>query len=518
VARSSTRSLAVVAGYALFGGIYAVGALLPFWFLTSPEGGAAFFPSAGLTLGVLVLTSRRRWPYLLLTAGAAEMLVDLTHGQSLVMSFGFALANTAEPLVGASSLRWAVERLRAPMERLVAYIVCAVVGGPLVGAAIAATTVMAFGSGSGWASLFGTWWLGDALGVLVVGTAILAWGRPREPFERQMAVGELAAIVTLAGALAIVPAVLWDHPMLYAVLPVLMWAALRGGVRAVSIAGVAVAFTADWAAVTGRAGQLLASAGTDEQLVFVQIFLGLTLLAALTLAVEVTERRRLERLAVESEAARSRTERVAMEAVASERRHIARETHDIAGHALNVMLLQAGAARRVIHENPRQALELLEAIEDAGRAAFHDLDVALALGDWATDRLPRRGIADLEELVEVWRQAGMAVSLDVDGEARRISTLVDWSAYRIVQEALTNAAKYAPGGAVHVAMRFEPDTLHVSVVDEGASGHPVRGRGGERGLIGMRERVAILSGHLEAGPDGGGFAVRACLPAPSVPA
>ena len=306
--------------------------------------------------------------------------------------------------------------------------------------------------------------------------------------------------------------------MLYAVLPVLMWAALRGGVRAVSLAGVAVAFTADWAAVTGRAGELLASGGADEQLVFVQVFLGLTLLSALTLAVEVMERRRMEHLAMAAQAERIRAERVGMEAVAAERRHIARETHDIAGHALNVMLLQAGAARRVIHEDPRRALELLGAIEDQGRVAFHDLDVALGLGDWTTEQLPRRGTADLRELVDVWRQAGMTVSLDVDGDARRISTLVDWSAYRIVQEALTNAAKYAPGGAVHVVMHFEPEELQVSVIDEGATGDPVPSRGSERGLIGMRERVAILSGQLEVGPDGRGFAVRACLPAPSVPA
>jgi signal transduction histidine kinase len=502
--------LAVVLGV-----LYALGALLPFWFLKSPEAGAAFFPSAGLTLATLVLTPRRTWPLWLSVIVVAEMAVDLTHGQTVGMAIGFALANTVEPLVGAVALLRTYDWHPSPRRVLASYLSTAVVLGPMVGALIGATVAVAFGSATDWAVVFGKWWLGDALGVFVIATPIMAWSR-RSPFDAQVRPFETALIVVLATAVTVVPALLWHHPLIFAVLPILMWAALRGGWRAVSAAGVGVAFAADWAAVTGRASELLEPASSDNlQLVYIQFFLAITLVAALMLTVEVADRRRVEQVARSAEVRRIRSEHRAREIAHEERRRVARDTHDIVSHGLNVMLLQAGAARSVLNSDVRLARQLLESLEAAGRNACDDLDVALALGDRSPEAPDAHGVDDIGELVDVMRGAGLEVGLDVEGERGEITSIVDRSAYRIVQEALTNVAKHAPGARTLVGVRFAPDAVFVSVVDDGA-GSPARPLNGSqgRGLLGMRERVTVLAGHLEAGPEGEhGFAVRARLPA-----
>ena len=493
-------------------GLYALGALLPFWFLTSPEAGAAFFPAAGLTVSVLLLSPRRTWLRWLLVIGFTELVVDLTHDQTMTKAIGFALANTLEPLVGATLVRWSSQRWHATLrERLIGFLTSAAVIGPVVGAAIGATTAVAFGQPAVWWSVFGNWWLGDALGVLVVATAILAWSR-RSPYEPVISLTETVAYAVLATALAIVPALLWHHPMLYAVLPVLIWAALRGGSRAVSLAGVGVAFAADWAAVSGRVDQLVAPATAGQHLVFVQLVLGVTLVAALVLAVEVADRRRVEAQVRRAEGDRIESERLAIEVAAAERRHITRETHDVVGHALNVMLLQAGAARRMLDADDGSARASLESIESVGRAAFRDLDAVLALTAPAPETVSNRDIANITMLVETMRRAGMDVSMTIDGDRGELPNIVEWSAYRIVQEALTNVAKHAPRAGVRVAIRFEPTLVEVSVEDDGdPRGESKAGRQG-RGLIGMAERVAALGGELEAGRRGMGFAVVARLP------
>jgi signal transduction histidine kinase len=319
-------------------------------------------------------------------------------------------------------------------------------------------------------------------------------------------------MVLIATAVAVVPAVLWHRPILYAVLPVLVWAALRGGWRAVSLAGVGVAFAINWATVTGRTDKLFAVEET-QQLVFVQLFVAVTLVTALVLAVEVAERRRAERLVRDAEARRARAEREATVAAGNERLRIARETHDSVGHALNVMLLQTGAARRAITSDSAMSLEFLESIEKVGREAFHELDMVLDLSDRASDDTVS-GLAHLPALVEVMSQAGMHLELEMPStRALELSRLLDWSAYRIVQEALTNVAKHAPSAHARVTVRLTDDALEVSVVDDGQGTRPAGPVVVGRGLIGMRERSEILGGELEVGPrPAGGFGVRARLP------
>jgi signal transduction histidine kinase len=499
---------------AVLGALYALGASLPFWFLSSPEAGAAFFPPAGLTLAALLLSPRRTWPLWLAVVAVAEFSVDLGHGQTVAMALGFAAANVVEPLVGALACR----RMRRSVKgsaraTLITFLLCGVTLAPLVGGAIGATVARLAapdGAGLGWLEVAGRWALGDAIGVLVVASVLLAWLR-RWPNDMALSWWETMAMSVLATAVTLLPALVWHHPLIFAVLPVLMVAALRGGLRSVTVVGFCVAFAANWAAVTGRANQLVAGVEVGDQLVQVQFFLAVTLVAALALAAEVSDGRRIGNRLTRSERSRGLAELAALSAADAERQRIAQEIHDIVGHALNVVLLQAGAARRSMGRNAAQARTLLESIETVARDAFGDLDAAIGLADRPADLTSQRGLDSLPELVATLRRAGVAVELDLRGARPTVSTLVDWSAYRIIQESLTNVLKHAPQASARVCVAFEPDRLRLSIVDDG--GVPAPPDGGGRGLIGLRERTTVLGGRLEYGPQAeGGFAVVASLP------
>jgi signal transduction histidine kinase len=495
----------------VLGTLYSLGALLPFWYVSSPEAGVAFFPPAGLTLAFLALTPPRTWPLWLAVVAVAEATVDLTHGQTAVMAAGFVLANTVEPLIGALALRYAVGDPSQLHRNLGAYVGTAVLLGPAVGAAIGATTALLWGGGADWLAIGGRWWVGDALGVLIIATPILAWSR-RSKFEISPSVLETGVIVVMATGVTVLPAILWHHPVAYAVMPVLMWAAFRGGTRAVSAAGVGVAFAANWAVVTGHAEELIEGSTGSWELVSVQLFLAITVLAGLTLAIEIADRRRVEEVARAAEADRLESERRALHAADDERRRIVQETHDIVGHGLSVMLLQAGAARRVLDTDVDLARDLLDSMETKGRDASRELDVALRLADGPLRGSYASGLTSIRRLIDTMRSAGMHIEIDLTESQRSVPTSVARSAYRIVQEALTNVAKHAPAANTVVSIQFDADALLVSVEDDG-QGRPATAGSDGRGLAGMRDRVAEVAGELEAGSDGSaGFAVRARLP------
>jgi signal transduction histidine kinase len=201
-------------------------------------------------------------------------------------------------------------------------------------------------------------------------------------------------------------------------------------------------------------------------------------------------------------------------AAAEERRHVARELHDVVAHAVSVMVIQAGAARQVVRTSPAQAEESLLAVEATGRSAMTELRRflgALSEPDEAAGLTPQPGIGQLPALLDRVREAGLPASLEVAGAPRAVPPSMDVTVYRIVQEALTNALRYARQAATLVRLSWEPDQLRVEVLDEGPAAAGASGTG--RGLVGMRERAALAGGRLEAGPRlGGGYAVRAWLP------
>lgn len=218
------------------------------------------------------------------------------------------------------------------------------------------------------------------------------------------------------------------------------------------------------------------------------------------------------------EAARNRRAAIAEEArraVTEEQARIARELHDVIAHSVSVIVVQAGAADDVFDARPDQARAALRSIEAAGRDAMGELRRLLAAvrpGAEADGTHPQPGLSHLDELAAPLRAAGLQVAVRREGPASSLPAGVDLSAYRIVQEALTNTLRHAEATRADVTVRYERDAVEVSVRDDGR-GEAAPPKDGGHGIVGMRERAAMLGGTLEAGPlAGGGFRVRARLP------
>ena len=200
-------------------------------------------------------------------------------------------------------------------------------------------------------------------------------------------------------------------------------------------------------------------------------------------------------------------------AAAEEQARIARELHDVIAHNVSVMVLQAAGGREVIDADPRRAGEALAAIEATGRDALAELRRLLGVvGDGGAAIAPQPGLSHLDALVAQVRAAGLEAELELEGDAHDVPTGIELSAYRVVQEALTNTLRHAFARHVWVFVRRREHELEVEVLDDGA-GPPATASEGGRGLVGMRERVELFGGDLEAGPrPDGGFRVRARLP------
>jgi signal transduction histidine kinase len=205
----------------------------------------------------------------------------------------------------------------------------------------------------------------------------------------------------------------------------------------------------------------------------------------------------------------------AREAVVEERARIARELHDAIAHNVSMMVVQAGAERRVLEPAHDSTRDVLETIEKIGRGALTEMRrmVGMLRSDTPDPLTPQPGLDDLTTLVGQVRDAGLPVELRVEGERRSLPVGIELSAYRIVQEALTNALKHAGGAHAIVYVRYGVDSLELEILDDGAGSTPEPVVSGGHGLVGMRERVALYGGRLDAGRRAsGGFAVRVLLP------
>jgi signal transduction histidine kinase len=212
----------------------------------------------------------------------------------------------------------------------------------------------------------------------------------------------------------------------------------------------------------------------------------------------------------------SEREENARSAVLEERVRIARELHDVVAHHVSVMGVQAGAARRVMAQQPSKAEEVLSSIEASSRQAvleLHRLLGVLRRADQPDELAPQPDLAQLPELIAQAGQGGLTVELSIEGEQRALPRTLEVSAYRVIQEALTNALRHSGGTTATVRVDYQPGALEVEVVDDGTGNGTSSGTVGGHGLMGMRERVGLHGGHLRAGRRaGGGFAVHATFP------
>jgi signal transduction histidine kinase len=258
--------------------------------------------------------------------------------------------------------------------------------------------------------------------------------------------------------------------------------------------------------------------------------------AVVVLSVALVRARRRYRAAIEERGWLLEREResAARTAVDAERARIAAELHDIVSHNVSLMVVQAGAAREVLATMPDEAEAALRAVESAGRTAMTELRHLLGLlapaqnGDdepYGGDLAPQPGLSRLSPLIDRIAFAGLPVEVRISGESRPLPTGIDVTAYRIIQEALTNALKHGDGTKAEVTVRYAEHYLRVEVLNSGPSvlsgdasrprsrpvADPAHGAG--RGLLGLRERVAVYGGDLDARRRlGGGYRVRARIP------
>jgi signal transduction histidine kinase len=205
----------------------------------------------------------------------------------------------------------------------------------------------------------------------------------------------------------------------------------------------------------------------------------------------------------------------AQNAVAEERTRIARELHDVVAHSVSVMVVQAGAAQRMLDVDGAKAVRSLEAVQQTGRQALAELRRLLGVlrpDDPPTSLAPQPGLADLDPLTDTLRHAGVGVEVERVGDVRPLSTGVELAAFRILQEALTNVLRHAHARTARLRLDYREDALLIEVSDDGTGGEPVV-VGSGHGLIGMTERATVYGGtvHAGRGPEGG-YAVRARLP------
>lgn len=231
------------------------------------------------------------------------------------------------------------------------------------------------------------------------------------------------------------------------------------------------------------------------------------------------QQRRRRRAEVEERIRRAQrdTERERRLAAAEERTRIARDLHDSAAHAINVILVQAGAARLLQRRDPDATRKALTTIEDVARETIGEIDLLVhglrenGAGEDSAAIEPPTGLAALDTLAERYRAGGLAVEIHRAGRAGTLPRGLDQAAYRILQESLTNAARHGAGTAA-IAIRYGEGELELTISNPAAPAADGETGAGGHGILGMRERAALLGGSLEAGRDGGGFRVHARLP------
>jgi signal transduction histidine kinase len=362
--------------------------------------------------------------------------------------------------------------------------------------AVVAMLEVVLGRGSPGAPRATLWFSIPAIAVLV--SSIFA--RRRFPFAGP------AVYWLLAGGISFVDPLL--IPYANALFPIGMADAfLLGNLRVVRRAalGLAVIVGGATAIVYNIPGH------SASELVFVPLEFAISWVAGFAVRERAAQAEAAELRATQAERERDAAARIA---VAEERTRIARELHDIVAHAVSVMVLQVGAVRHKLPAALSEDREALKGVEQAGRGALaemrHLLDAMREDGERA-ERGPQPGLDRLDALLQDVRRAGLPVRLHADGEPLQLPRGIDISAYRIVQEGLTNALKHAHATQAEVALRYAADQLRIEVSDNGHGATTSDGRG--HGLIGIHERVKLYGGEMAtATTNGGGFTLTARLP------
>jgi len=345
--------------------------------------------------------------------------------------------------------------------------------------------------------------------LLLIGPVALLWRR-RFP----VTVFAAAAAASLGFATFAAPRWTWA-----AAPAVALFSIARAGRRTAAIVSAAVAYAAYLAICGIFADRLGVAVGARvDTSVTLLLPIGLALLIFLGGAAKVRAEQMAEMIKARAERERAKEEQERRQA-SEERLRIARELHDVLGHHLSLINVQAGVGLHLMDNRPEQAREALTAIKTASAEALREVRAVLGVLRTADEAAPRQPALGLSRLDELTADAGLPVHTRVTGEVRELPAEVDRAAFRIVQEALTNVRRHAgPAATASVAVDYLPTTLHLAIRNDGPAappaGDPPPGGGGT-GIAGMRARAESLGGTVEAGPVDGGYLVSVLLPAPA---
>jgi signal transduction histidine kinase len=336
------------------------------------------------------------------------------------------------------------------------------------------------------------------------------------PFRRWFPRATLALVLPVAMAALYLRS--GGGAVVYVVMALYSVAAVSSRRAALIIVGV-VASAVLAATIIGGGDQVIMGAIAGVALVLVGWLAGEN-----TRAGRIYASQEAERAAEKAAAAQAERAEQVRRALADERAQIARELHDIVAHAMSLIAVRSGVARMMIDTDPQQAREALAIIETTTRRSLREMRLLVSVlrdtGDHNAELTPVPGLSDLGLLIADMAAAGVTVDVQVDGTARDLSPAADLSAYRIVQEALTNVVRHVGPTRARVRISYRPAGLSVEVTDDGPNGQPppMSRPGSGHGLIGMRERAALFGGELAAGPYAAGFRVQASLPTTEFPA
>jgi signal transduction histidine kinase len=519
-------SLSGPAVLALVGAAYLALAQYAIWLNDPVQLGAGFWPAAGLSLGLLLLTDRSRWPWILAGVAIAEVTGDIIHGYRIEAIGLWAAGNVVEPLVGAMLIQRLASRegALAPLRNLTAFIAFGVVAGPLVGASIGSLGTILF-EGRPAPVVWPKYVVGDALGVLVVAPLLLTWRLPSASRSRAetVALGATATLMTLVvfrnwGRV-------WDVTLPYLVLPVLMWAALRFGLRGAAIVGFGIANVANWATALGY-GPFAIAGGTDHAVTLLQVFLMITLTSGFVLAAlvsDLTDSREFARRQAEYAAEIQETHEFRDAFVGVLSHEIRTPITTILGmsHLLRKRHESMGAETR------SQYLDDIGAESDRLRRLTEDLLVlSRAEGDQlvvASNPIVMKHIVERVVASERARGTGHGIVLEAESG---LPIVLGEEVYveQIVRNLLGNALKYSPpGSTVRISLTGASEGAEVRVTDAGPGlpdGDPDRlfelfyraepavatTSGAGIGLFVCRELVNAMGGRIWArqGPEGKG--------------
>jgi len=344
------------------------------------------------------------------------------------------------------------------------------------------------------------WFALPGIAILV----LVIFARRRFPFAGP------AAYWLLAAGISFVDGVLLSFPASLFVVGLAV-SFLLGNVRSAVQAGIGLAVVLGGAAIV----VYKIPGHTAAELVFIPLDFAISWLAGFLLRESAEQAEAAE---VRATLAEQEREADALRAVVEERTRIARELHDIVGHSVSVMTVQTSGVRRLLRPEQEQEREALLAVERTGREALAEMRRvvgALRDADESPALSPRPSLSRIDKLVAQARDTGLPVDLEIEGEPIPLPAGVDLTAYRLVQEGLTNTIKHAAARHAEVRVRYDPGHVEIEVCDDGRGVHSADSTSsdGGHGLVGMRERVSIYGGELEAGPrSGGGFQLRARIP------